>query len=91
MNRIAIIGLPGSGKSTFANKLGNKLGRSVTHLDKEFWTSQWEKRYATLEDWKNFQQTLVKNDQWIIDGNYSSGIDIRLARADTVIFFDFPK
>jgi adenylate kinase family enzyme len=91
MDRIAIIGLSGSGKSTFANKLGKKLSRSVIHLDKEFWTNTWEERFKNFEDWKQFQYELVKQDSWIIDGDYSKSRYIRLDRADTIIFFDIPK
>ena len=58
MDRIAVIGIPGSGKSTFANKLGNNLGRPIIHLDKEYWTNDWQKKYSK-EEWKNFQKELV--------------------------------
>ena len=34
MKRVVIIGLPGSGKSTFAIELGEKLNIPVHHLDK---------------------------------------------------------
>jgi len=91
MNRIAIIGLSGSGKSTFANKLSKKLNRPVIHLDKEYWTSEWEKRYKSFDDWKDFQRGLVKQNSWIIDGDYSKSRHIRLDRADTIIFFDKPE
>lgn len=91
MNRIAIIGVAGSGKSTFANKLGKKLNRPVIHLDKEYWTSDWKKKYSSREAWNNLITEWVKHDSWIIDGNYSSSLDIRLNRADTIIFFDLPK
>jgi adenylate kinase family enzyme len=91
MKRIAIIGSSGSGKSTFANKLGEKLHRSVIHLDKEYYTSEWKQKYPIKDDWLNFQKKLVAGDEWIIDGNYRSTLAIRLERADTIIFFDFPK
>jgi adenylate kinase family enzyme len=91
MKRIAIIGISGSGKSTFANKLGKKLGREVIHLDKEYWTSDWKKRYPTRDEWKAFVRELAAKDEWIMDGNYQSTLEIRFVRADTIIFFDFPK
>lgn len=91
MKRIAIIGSSGSGKSLLANRLGKKLNRPVIHLDKEYWTSEWKQKYPTKADWNDFQRQLVAGDEWIIDGNYRSSLAIRLERADTIIFFDFPK
>lgn len=90
MKRIVIVGISGSGKSTFANKLGKKLNRSIVHLDKEQWTHDWKKRFSS-DEWKKFIEELVKQDEWIIDGNNRNTMDIRLNRADTVILFDFPK
>lgn len=90
MKRIAVIGIPGSGKSTFANNLGKKLNRPIIHLDKEYWTSDWRRKYSK-EEWKKFIEELSKQDEWIIDGNYKSSMSIRLDRADAIIFFDFPK
>jgi adenylate kinase family enzyme len=89
--RIAIIGSSGSGKSTFANKLGKVLNRSVIHLDKEYYTSGWKEKYPTKADWIDFQRKLIAGDEWIIDGNYRSSMIMRLDRADAIIFFDFPK
>lgn len=91
MERIAIIGRPGSGKSTLAQKLGKILDRPVIHLDKEYWTKDWEKRYPTREEWTNFHTKLINQGRWIIDGNYENSMDVRLERADTIIFFDISK
>ncbi len=90
MDRIAIIGLSGSGKSTFANNLGKILNRPVTHLDKEYWTNNWKNKYSK-EGWINFHENLINQNKWIIDGNFRNSQEARLLRADTIIFFDFPK
>ena len=40
-----------------------------------------------------FLQRLVSvmaEDEWIIDGNYASTMELRLAACDTVIFLDYP-
>jgi adenylate kinase family enzyme len=90
MKRISIIGNGGSGKSTFANKLGRLLNRPVIHLDKEFWLPGWKERFFEREDWLNHQRGMTLGESWIIDGDYRDGIAIRLEHADTVIFFDVP-
>lgn len=90
MRRIVIIGVMGSGKSTFTNKLGILLKRPVIHLDREYFLPGWKEKYSK-EGWEDFQKELIKKDEWIIDGNYKRTIDLRIEAADTIIFFDFPK
>ena len=34
--------------------------------------------------------TVLKKDAWIIDGNYGSTMELRMAACDTVIFLDYP-
>jgi len=41
MNKIAVIGSGGSGKSTFSRKLGNILNLPVYHLDTVYWNPGW--------------------------------------------------
>ena len=93
MNRISIVGISGSGKSTVANKLGKKLDLPVFYLDKYFWDIGWKKQYKTKEEFKSIVDGFTNQDKWIIDGNYSSSsnIDLRLEKADVIIFLDFPK
>ena len=38
--------------------------------------------------WKRIQEELVAEDAWIIEGNYGGTVDIRLARADTILFLE---
>jgi len=90
MKRIAVVGISGSGKSTFANKLGEKLSIPSIHLDKYFWTKDWTERYSRA-DFQKVAEDFAKADTWIIDGNYRSSIDMRFERADTIIFLDYPK
>ena len=89
MRRIAVIGSGGAGKSTLARRLGEKLGIEVIHLDALFWKPGW---VATpQEEWRPVVEQLAARDSWIIDGNYGSTLDLRLAAADTVVFLDFPR
>ncbi len=88
MDRIAIIGCGGSGKSCLARSLGTALSISPVHLDGLYYDQNWKPldkdQFATL------QRELVTVPRWIIDGNYASSLPIRLQAADTVIFLDLP-
>src|SRR5262249_37025866 len=44
-----------------------------------------------MEEWRAIPTDLLTAGAWIIDGNYGATLDIRLSRADTVIFLDFPR
>jgi adenylate kinase family enzyme len=87
--RIAIIGCCGAGKSTLAKKLGQKLNLPVIHLDAYYWRWGWQE--TNRNEWLAIHQELIKGDRWIIDGNYDSTMDTRLARADTIVWLDFNR
>lgn len=87
--RIMIMGSPGSGKSTFSRQLADITGIPLIHLDKVFWNSGWVE--TPKEEWVKKQAALISGDRWIIDGNYGGTIDIRLEKADTVIYFELSK
>ena len=89
MERIMIIGCPGSGKTTLALALKEKLGLPVVHLDQLWWTGNWEN--VTREEFDSRLATAVNLDQWIIDGNFSRTIEMRLQRCDTIIYLDFDR
>ncbi|HDR7800452.1 TPA: DNA topology modulation protein [Bacillus tropicus] len=89
MKKIILIGSGGSGKSTLAKLLGNKLNIKVHHLDALFWKPNWEG--VPKEEQRTVQNELVKEDEWIIDGNYGGTMDIRMNAADTIIFLDIHR
>lgn len=89
MQKVMLIGAGGSGKSTLARTLGGLTNIPVYHLDVLHWKPDWTP--TPNDEWDQIQNNLVKNDRWIIDGNYGRTIDIRMAEADTVIFLDLRK
>ena len=88
MKRIMIIGCPGSGKSTFARGLAEKTGLPLFYLDMMYWNP--DRTTKPKEEFRAALRETVTLDEWIIDGNYGSTLEIRMEACDTVIFLDFP-
>ena len=89
MERVAIIGCGGAGKSTLARALGERTGLPVVHLDTHYWQRGW----TPLPDdtWAAEVERLAGAPRWIMDGHYGGTMERRLARADTIIFLDRPR
>ena len=89
MERVAIIGPGGAGKSTLARALGGLTGLPVVHLDREHWLPGWVE--PPRDEWGERVEELAAGERWIIDGNYGRTMEPRLARADTVVYLDFAR
>ena len=89
MKRVLVIGSGGAGKSTFARRLGERLGLPVIHLDKVFWRAGWVE--TPKDEWQRKVEELCAGDSWVMDGNYSGTLDVRLGACDTVVFLDLPR
>ncbi len=89
MKRVIIIGCGGAGKSTLAQKLGQKTGLPVVHLDKLYWKPGWVER--TPEEFDPIIRAEMAKEAWIMDGNFNRTMPERLERCDTVIYLDFSR
>ena len=89
MKKILVIGSGGAGKSTFSRHLGKILNIEVIHLDTLYWNPGWIETPKPV--WRNMVEELIDKDSWIIDGNYSGTLDIRVDACDTVIFLDIAR
>lgn len=88
MEKILIIGNAGSGKTTFATKLADKLQLPLIHLDNLYWCGHWD--HVSREEFDRLLQAELEKPQWIIDGNFTRTIPVRLQHCDTVFYFDLP-
>jgi adenylate kinase family enzyme len=88
MQRVMIIGQPGSGKSTVARALGGITHLPVVHIDHIHWKSGWVGRSKPERD--ALCEQVQAREKWIFEGGQSSTWPERLARADTLIWLDIP-
>ena len=89
MQRVAIVGSGGAGKTTFAVACSALTGLPVVHLDEHYWHPGWIE--SDPEEWRDRQVELLSGDKWIVDGNYGNTLDLRLGLVDTIIWLDFPR
>ena len=89
MKRVLVIGSGGSGKSTFARRLGAILNLEVKHLDRFYWRAGWTK--PAEEEWLRTVRELVSGDSWVIDGNFGGTLGLRVKHCDTIVFLDMPR
>lgn len=89
LKRVMIFGRPGSGKSTFAAWLSRSLGLPLHHLDKHFYVHHWVER--DYNEFLQIQKNIVDTESWIVDGNNTRSFEMRWARADLILYFNFSK
>ena len=87
--KFALIGLPGSGKSTFANRLGKALGIPVHHLDRHRFELDGKKK--DKQEFLKIQQQILNEDAWIVEGCSFSTFEMRFQKADVMIYFHFSR
>ncbi|MBR3948958.1 MAG: adenylate kinase [Clostridia bacterium] len=88
MNKAIIIGCPGSGKTTFAEKLQKCTDLPLYYLD-AIWHKP-DKTHIPREEFDQRIAEIFETPRWIIDGNYKRTIEMRMKQCDTVFLFDLP-
>jgi len=85
MKRIWITGSSGSGKTTYATRIGNKLNIPIYHRDHITWQENWKERSDT--DQIEIVREISQMDRWVFDGNRfsASKLDGRFENCDVLI------
>lgn len=86
--RVAVIGCPGGGKSTFSRALRDRVDLPLYHLDAIYWRD--DRTHLSREDFYPLMQKIIARDEWIMDGNYNSTLEWRISACDLLIFLDYP-
>ena len=89
MKRILVIGCPGAGKTYFSKKLKEITNIPVVHMDNLYWHE--DKTSISKEELENKLLPYLKQDTWIIDGNYHDTLKQRLKYATDVFFLKMPR
>ncbi|HVE74952.1 MAG TPA: AAA family ATPase [Mycobacteriales bacterium] len=87
MQRVLVIGQSGSGKSTVAAELAQRLHVPHVELDALFHGPGWVPNPAFPDE----VDAATRGPGWVVDGNYPAVRDLLWTRADTVIWLDLPR
>ena len=88
MRKVIVIGCPGSGKTTFSEKLQVKTNLPLYYLD-AIWHKP-DKTHIPRSEFDERLHEILKEEKWIIDGNYQRTLETRLQYCDTVFLLDLP-
>ena len=86
--RISVVGTTGSGKTSTASLLARRLGMPHVELDALHWGPEWTP--VPLPLFRERVAEALRGPEWVCDGNYKRVRDIVWAKADTIVWLDYP-
>jgi adenylate kinase family enzyme len=90
VDRVVVVGGPGSGKSFVAAQLANVLGVAHVELDALWWGPRWKPTGPNRL--RDDVSDVLALDCWIVDGNYIDEVaDLMWRRADVIVWLDPPR
>jgi len=89
-NRILVMGCSGGGKSTLSQQIAARFGLAYVSIDRDvLWLPGWVER--DKQEQRAIIVAMVQEERWILDGTNPSTFDVRLPRADFVIWVRMPR
>lgn len=83
MRRIIVYGVTGSGESTLAARIGQRLGLPYHSVDDLTWEPGWIALPERVQ--RERIAAICATDSWVLDAAYTMWQDIALLRADLVV------
>ncbi len=88
-DRILVVGCSGGGKSTLSRRLSAHLALPYISMDRDFyWLPGWVKRGRS--ETRELIAAAVDDSRWLMDGTGSSSFDLRMPRAEFIIWVRMP-
>ena len=88
-SRVLVYGVTGSGKTTLARKIGERLGLPWHSVDDLSWQPGWVP--VAIDVQRATMTAICARQEWVLDAAYGAWLDIPLARADLVVGLDYPR
>jgi len=85
--RVSVVGSAGSGKTTTARRIAQRLDIPHVELDALYWGPGWTP--APRQVFRARITGVVRSEAWVVDGNYSKARDIVWSRAEMVVWLDY--
>lgn len=88
--RVLVVGCSGGGKTTLALKIAERFNLKYRSIDRDvYWLPGW--RVRDDQEQRAILKNFVMESRWIMDGNNPSTFDLRVPRADLIIWLRIPR
>jgi adenylate kinase family enzyme len=87
-DRVVVGGTTGSGKTTLAREIAAMIGAPAVELDSLHWEPDWTE--AETPVFRARVEAALAGGRWVVDGNYNKVRDLTWARADLLVWLDYP-
>lgn len=89
-NKVLVIGCSGGGKTTLALRISEKYALAYQSIDRDVrWLPGRQVRDRTEQ--RQIISELAGRDRWVMDGTSPSSFDIRVPRADLIVWVRLPR